>query len=78
LPKFESELRFLPPWLSFLTRIQLIKTLNTFAVQYWYYAQLEAIGQTGEAEENLGVGAAALRVMRQQSAWVKARARLKA
>lgn len=77
LPRYEQKLRFLPPWLTFLTQIQLIKTLNTFAVQYWYYAQLEAIGQTGEAEPDLGVGAAAVRVMRQQSSWVKARHKLR-
>ena len=75
LPRYENELRFLPSWLMFLTRFQLVKTLNTFAVQYWYYAQLDYLGLTGEARDDLGVGSAALRVMRQQFRWMKARRR---
>jgi 2,4-dienoyl-CoA reductase-like NADH-dependent reductase (Old Yellow Enzyme family) len=75
LPRYESELALLPAWLGFLNRVSLLRTLSTFAVQYWYYAQLEAIGLRGEAEPELPVYKAAMRVMSQQSAFLRARSK---
>ena len=48
LPRYESELNFFPAWLSLLSRFKTLLTLSTFGVQYWYYAQLDPLGQFGK------------------------------
>ena len=63
LPRYENELALLPPWLDFLTRIRTIRSVASFAVQYWYYAQLDILGREGRAQPSLSVFAAARRVM---------------
>jgi hypothetical protein len=60
-------------WLGFLTRVKLIRTIATFAVQYWYYAQLDLLGKEGAAAPALSVLAATRRVMAQQKQWLAAR-----
>ena len=62
-----------PAWLSFLNRIDALRALSTFGVQYWYYTQLETIGKTGQAQKNLSVFAATRRIMAQQKEWLAAR-----
>jgi len=66
LPRYENELALLPDWLSFLSRVNFIRPLATFAVMYWYYAQLETIGREGKANPALSVFAATKRIMAQQ------------
>ena len=73
LPRYESTLALFPPSLSFLTRITTLRTLASFAVQYWYYAQLDTLGHTGKAEPQLSVFAATRKVMAQQREWLAAR-----
>lgn len=76
LPRHESTLALFPAPLSFLTRIKTLRTLASFAVQYWYYAQLDTLGRTGSTEPGMSVFAGARRVMAQQRQWLAARCRL--
>ena len=67
--------RFVTPGgLAFFNGFALFRTLSGFATQYLFYAQLDAIGQPGEAEPGLGVLRAAGRVMGQQRRFLRARA----
>ena len=73
LPRYESTLTFFPTWLSFLNRLKAFRALGTFGVQYWYYAQLELLGQTGKPKPEMSTLAASKRVMAQQKKWLAAR-----
>lgn len=73
LPRYEDELAMFPPWLAFLNRSDTLRTIGTFGVQYWYYAQLDILGRNGRAEESLGVLAATRRVMRHARRWLQQR-----
>jgi len=73
LPRYENQLALLPTWLGFLARVKAIRPMATFAVMYWYYAQLDLLGREGRAEPALSVFAATRRVMAQQGAWRAAR-----
>ena len=75
LPRYENELSLLPPWLGFLTRIKALRAMATFAVQYWYYAQLELIGRDGRAQPGMSVLAATRRVMALQKELLAGRRR---
>ena len=55
LPRYEQMLSLFPRWMAWLGNIKLFKTLGSFAVQYWYYAQIDAIGRTGNPDDNLTV-----------------------
>lgn len=76
LPRFEAQLALLPRWLAFLNRINTVRTIASFGVQYWYYAQLDELGNTGSAAPEMTVFAATRRVIAQQRRWVAARRRL--
>ena len=58
LPRYEDNLSLFPSWLSFLSRIKPLRALATFAVQFWFYGQIYAIGHRGKADDNLSVFAA--------------------
>jgi 2,4-dienoyl-CoA reductase-like NADH-dependent reductase (Old Yellow Enzyme family) len=73
LPRYESELTFFPTWLSFLSRFKTFRTLSTFGVQYWYYAQLELLGQSGTPQPEMSTMSASKRVMAQQKNWLAQR-----
>jgi len=73
LPRYESELSFFPRWLSFLNRFTTLRTLSTFGVQYWYYAQLDLLGQFGKTQPAMSTLAACKRVMAQQKNWLAQR-----
>jgi len=73
LPRYESELALFPEWLSFLTRVKTIRAVATFAVLYWYYAQLDVIGRRGKPEPEMSVLAATRRVMSLQNTLLAAR-----
>jgi len=73
LPRFESTLTFFPPWLNFLNRLKTLRTLGTFGVQYWFYAQLELLGQAGAPQPEMSTLAASKRIMAQQKEWLSAR-----
>ena len=53
LPAFEKELQLIPDWLGFLKRIQALKAMDGFAVQYWYYGQLYALAKTGKMNSSI-------------------------
>ena len=53
LPRYDDSLTFFPPRLSFLNRFKSLRALSTFGVQYWYYAQLELLGQSGDTQPDL-------------------------
>jgi 2,4-dienoyl-CoA reductase-like NADH-dependent reductase (Old Yellow Enzyme family) len=55
LPRFEDELRLIPEWLGFLMRFQMVKAIAGFAVIFWFYEQLENLGQSGKTDPNLSV-----------------------
>ena len=55
LPRFEDELKLLPPFLRFLEQFQMIKSVAGFATIYWFYEQLYKLGNTGESDDNLSV-----------------------
>lgn len=73
LNAYENQLSLFPTWLAFLGRIKPIRSMATFAVQFWYYAQLDILGITGKPEPELSVFAATRRVMAQQKQWMKSR-----
>jgi 2,4-dienoyl-CoA reductase-like NADH-dependent reductase (Old Yellow Enzyme family) len=73
LPRYEASLALMPDWLGFLQRIKSIRAMSSFAVQYWYYAQLDKLGREGVPDESMSVAAATRLVMAQQKAWSQSR-----
>jgi 2,4-dienoyl-CoA reductase-like NADH-dependent reductase (Old Yellow Enzyme family) len=71
LTRWEARLRLLPPWLAFLKAIPMVRALDSFAVMFWYYAQLDRLGQGKPADPNLSVFAA----MREVDAFTRRMAR---
>ena len=63
LPRYEKELSLLPGWLAFLSEVKLVKMVATFAVQYWYYAQIDELGVAGKPAPEMSVFAATRRLM---------------
>lgn len=62
LPAPEDELALIPDWLSFLKRFKMIRAIDGFATQYWFYSQLYALGRTGETAPDRSVFAASREV----------------
>lgn len=58
LPTPEDKLALIPGWLGFLKRIQMLKAIDGFAVIYWFYSQLYALGKTGRTVPERSVFAA--------------------
>jgi 2,4-dienoyl-CoA reductase-like NADH-dependent reductase (Old Yellow Enzyme family) len=75
LPRYENKLSLLPPWLSFLNAVKTIKTIATFGVQYWFYAQLDELGVNGKPAPDMSVFAATKRVMGLQKKLLAGRSR---
>ncbi len=73
LPSYENELALIPSWLGFLKAIKTIRTIDSFAVQYWFYAQLSSLGRTGKANTKLSAFASAKLVDAEQKALLKTR-----
>jgi 2,4-dienoyl-CoA reductase-like NADH-dependent reductase (Old Yellow Enzyme family) len=73
LPRHEAELVAFPRWLSFLNRFKPLRIMGSFAVQYWYYAQLDALGHSGHAVPEITPMAATRQVMAQQKRWLAER-----
>ena len=73
LPGIENALALFPSWLSFLTGIKTIRAVSSFAVQYWFYVQLYALGRSGAPDPGRSVFASLREVERTQKAWMKAR-----
>jgi 2,4-dienoyl-CoA reductase-like NADH-dependent reductase (Old Yellow Enzyme family) len=58
LERWEDRLALLPGWLQGLRRFKPVRAIDSFAVQYWYYGQIYALGRTGRIDPNLSVFAA--------------------
>ena len=75
LGRYENSLSLLPKWLMWLTRSNTVRTINSFATQFWFYEQIANIGRTGTVDNNLSVFSATLAQQKAAGAWVKARKR---
>ena len=73
LPKMEAQLALFPDWLSSLRKVKMLRSIDGFAVQYWYYAQLYALGRTGRGRPNMTVFQALREVESYQTQWLKER-----
>ena len=73
LNRYEDNLSLLPRWLLWLTRFNTIRTLNSFATQFWFYEQIAHIGRSGVKNDKLTVFSAAMAQQRAANAWMKAR-----
>ena len=69
----EQGLALLPDWLAFLRGIKMIRSIDSFAVQYWFYSQLYALGRTGKPNTNQSVFASLKEVESAHKAWLKSR-----
>ncbi len=73
LTSYENGLALIPSWLGFLKAIKTIRTIDSFAVQYWFYAQLSSLGRTGKANTSLSTFASAKLVDAEQKSLLKTR-----
>jgi 2,4-dienoyl-CoA reductase-like NADH-dependent reductase (Old Yellow Enzyme family) len=73
LPRTENQLRLFPEWLASLRKLKMMRGLEGFAVQYWYYSQLYALGRTGRTRLNMTVFAAMREVEAYQKKWLQER-----
>ena len=73
LPRYECEMSLLPGPLRWLERIALFRTVATFAVQYWYYGQLESLGCRGLPDPDLSVFSAAKNTLKQEKQFARER-----
>jgi 2,4-dienoyl-CoA reductase-like NADH-dependent reductase (Old Yellow Enzyme family) len=55
LDRPEDRLALLPDWLGPIKSMKMMRAIDGFAIQYWYYAQIYAIGKTGKPNPNLTV-----------------------
>lgn len=78
LSRAEDNLTLLPSWLSFLLRVDTIRFVAVMAVQFWYYAQIDHLGNSGETRLKQTVFQATRQVMTQQKTWLKKRQAYKA
>lgn len=73
LPRVENQLKLLPEWLAGLRKIKMVRGIEGFAVQYWFYSQLYALGRTGRTKADMTVYAALREVEAYQKGWLKER-----
>ena len=73
VPSSERQLALIPPLLAFLRGIKTLRAIDSFAVQYWYYAQIYALGRTGQTDLGKSVFSSFLEVEKTHKAWLKAR-----
>jgi 2,4-dienoyl-CoA reductase-like NADH-dependent reductase (Old Yellow Enzyme family) len=77
LPRFEAQLSLFPAWLSFLANLKALRPLAIFGVQYWFYAQLDRLGNTGKPDPDMSVFAASKLLMSLQKKIMRERAKLR-
>ncbi len=76
LPRVENQLKLLPEWLAPLRKVKMVRGIEGFAVQYWFYSQIYALGRTGRTKLDMTVFAAMREVESYQKNWLKARRNL--
>lgn len=73
LGRYENDLSLLPQWLMWLTRSNTVRTINSFATQFWFYEQIANIGRSGVTNDRLSVFSATLAQQKAAGKWLKAR-----
>jgi len=73
LARYEDNLSLLPRWLMWLTKFNAVRTINSFATQFWFYEQIANIGRTGATDPKLTVFSATMAQQKAASAWMTAR-----
>jgi 2,4-dienoyl-CoA reductase-like NADH-dependent reductase (Old Yellow Enzyme family) len=73
LPRMEHELALFPDWFSGLRKIKTLRALDSFACQYWFYAQLYALGKTGHPAPERTVFQSLREVEARHKRWLKER-----
>lgn len=73
LPRTENQLKLFPEWLAGLRKVKMMRGIEGFAVQYWYYNQLYSLGRTGRTKLDITVFAAMREVESYQKQWLKER-----
>ncbi len=73
LARYEDNLSLLPGWLIWLTRFNAVRTINSFATQFWFYEQIANIGRTGATDPKLTVLSATMAQQKAASVWMAAR-----
>jgi 2,4-dienoyl-CoA reductase-like NADH-dependent reductase (Old Yellow Enzyme family) len=71
LDRWEDRLRVGPGWLGPRSPFMLVKAVNGFGAQSWYYEQLLALAERGAANPGLGLLAALLSDQRREAARAK-------
>jgi hypothetical protein len=77
LPRAENGLGLFPTWLAFLKKAPMLRALDSFAGQYWFYAQITALGKTGQTAPERSVFAAFREVEWGNRRWLSERTRLR-
>ena len=73
LARYEDNLSLLPSWLMWLTKFNAVRTINSFATQFWFYEQIANIGRTGTTDPKLTVLYATMAQQKAASVWMAAR-----
>ena len=73
LARYEDNLSLLPSWLMWLTKFNAVRTINSFATQFWFYEQIANIGRTGATDPKLTVLSATMAQQKAASVWMAAR-----
>ncbi len=73
LPRAENGLGLFPDWLAFLRRVPMLRAADSFAGQYWFYAQIAAMGRIGRTAPERSVLAAMREVEGGNKRWLAAR-----
>lgn len=71
--RHEDNLSLLPGWLMWLTKFNAVRTINSFATQFWFYEQIANIGRTGATDPKLTVLSATMAQQKAASVWMAAR-----
>jgi 2,4-dienoyl-CoA reductase-like NADH-dependent reductase (Old Yellow Enzyme family) len=72
LPRWENQLAVGPGWLGPRSPFKVLKMVNGFGAQSWYYQQLRSLGETGQAKPQLGLLAALIGDQRRDAAMARA------
>ena len=75
LPRYENSLVFFPAWLSFLVKFRSFKTIASFGIQFWFYAQLDSMGKKGRQDLELSPLRATFKILKLQRSWISKRKR---
>jgi hypothetical protein len=72
LPRWENRLALGPGWLGPRSPFGLLKAINGFGAQSWYYEQLRSLAETAKPKPKLGLLSALITDQRLEAARTKA------